>query len=199
MKHPFPKMSIFLISIFSLLFLLDFFFLDKFLFQWGTLNAEALFLNNQWWRVLTSSFFHVGFIHIIANSITLFYAGVLIESKIGSVWFLLVFLISNLVERIIFAFLFTPVSSIGSSPGIYGIIGVILVYSLRNSNFFLNYKKTQEMRWLISYFIIGNLLGWDTFFVHIIGFIIGILLGVILLTTYKTTSNNKLKNPPSNL
>lgn len=198
MKHPFPKVSIILISIFSLIFLLDSFLFDNLLLQWGTLNTEVLFSNNQWWRIITSSFFHVGIIHIIVNSISLYYAGLLIESKIGSGWFLLVFLISNLVERIIFAFLFTPVSSIGSSPGIYGLMGVILVYCIRDRKFLIAHKKNREMTWLISFFIIGNLLGWDTLFVHTVGFILGILLGVILMY-FNTTTNNKHKNPLSNL
>ncbi|MVP00750.1 rhomboid family intramembrane serine protease [Paenibacillus sp. N10] len=87
MKNYYPKMAICLISIFLILFVVDSFILNGLLLQWGTLNKEKLFLNNQWWRVITSPFFHTGIIHILINSLAIYFTGILLESKIRSIWF----------------------------------------------------------------------------------------------------------------
>ncbi|WP_068776496.1 rhomboid family intramembrane serine protease [Paenibacillus sp. FJAT-26967] len=185
MKNYYPKMAIFLISIFLILFVLDSFILNGLLLQWGTLNKEKLFLNNQWWRVITSPFFHTGIIHILVNSLAIYCTGILIESKIRSIWFLLIFLISNILERIIFVFAFSPISSIGSSPGIFGLMGVLLIYCWRDREFF-KHVKNRGLEFLIGYSILGNVIGfsYDRFFVHAVGFIIGIALGIALNSVF---------------
>ncbi|MGG4096852.1 rhomboid family intramembrane serine protease [Paenibacillus lautus] len=188
----YPKMAVFLIIVFFSIFLVDTFFLNGLLLQWGTLNNEKVFLNNQWWRVITAPLFHFGVIHIFANSLATYCTGILIESKIKSTWFLLIFMVSNTLERIIFVFIFSPGSSVGSSPGIFGLIGVIVIYCIRNKSFFIEHIKSREMEYLIGYGILGNILFVNSLvdiierlFVHAVGFIIGVMLGVILNLTPK--------------
>ena len=181
MKNYFPKAAIFIISVFSIFFILDTFVLDGRVYEWGALTQYGI-STNQWWRFITSSLLHVGFIHFLANSLSLYFAGVIIEKKIGSQWFLIAFLVCNLIERFISGFIFSYDYSIGSSPGIYGIIGIILINCLKEKELFAKYKNTREMNWVIGYFIIGNLLGLDTFYVHMVGFIMGIILAIGLLS-----------------
>lgn len=175
MKNYFPKASIFIIGLFSILFILDTIVLNGRAFEWGALTQYGI-STNQWWRLITSSFLHTGHIHFLANSISLYFAGVIIEKKIGSYWFLTAFLVCNLIERIISGFILSFDYSIGSSPGIYGIMGIILISCLKEKELFTEHKNTWEMNWVIGYFIIGNLLGLDTFYVHTVGFIVGIVL-----------------------
>ena len=181
MKNYFPKAAIFIISVFSTFFILDTFVLDGRVFEWGALTQYGI-LTNQWWRFITSSLLHGGFIHFLANSLSLYFAGVIIEKKIGSHWFLISFLVCNLIERFFSGFIFSFDYSIGSSPGIYGIIGIILINCLKEKKLFAKHKNTWEMNWVIVYFIIGNLLGLDAFYVHSVGFIIGIILAMGLLS-----------------
>lgn len=190
-------MAIFIIGIFSIVFVLDF-ILNGLLLQWGTLNSEELFLNQQWWRVITAPFFHGSIIHILANSLAIYFTGALIESKIGSNWFLLVFMISNILERIIFAHVFHPFSSIGSSPGIFGLMAIILIYCLRNKDFFVKHKRSKAMNFLIGYGIAGNVVFVvnfadfiGRFFVHAVGFVIGIVLGMIVIPILSLVSKDK--------
>jgi len=180
MKNYFPKAAIFIISVFSIFFILNTFVLEGRLFDWGALTQYGI-STNQWWRFITSSFLHGGFIHFLANSLALYFAGVIIEKKIGSHWFLIAFLVCNLIERFTSGFIFSFDYSIGSSPGIYGITGIILINCLKEKELFTKHKNTWEMNWVISYFIIGNLLGLDTFYVHMVGSIIGIILAMGLL------------------
>ncbi|MDF2658403.1 MAG: hypothetical protein K0Q94_1194 [Paenibacillus sp.] len=196
MKNYRPKMAISLISIFLIIFVVDSFVLNGLLLQWGTFNKEKFFLNNQWWRVITSPFFHAGVIHILANSLAVYCTGVLIESKIRSIWFLLVFLISNVLERIIFAFVFSPTSSIGSSPGIFGLIAILVIYCFRNRDFFVKHVKSREMEYLIGYSVLGNVIGFEfsKLFVHAVGFIIGIVLGIVAKPILNLVSDDRTTN-----
>jgi len=198
-KNYFPTMAILLISIFLIIFVVDSFVLNGLLHQWGTLNKEKLFLDYQWWRVVTSSFFHTGVVHILANSLALYCSGVLIESKIRSSWFLLVFLISNILEQIIFSFVFSPTSSVGSSAGIFGLMGIIVLFCLRNREFFVKHIKSREMEYLIGYCILGNVIGlggfhFDRLFVHAVGFTIGIVLGIVSKPFLNLMPNDKTSN-----
>jgi rhomboid protease GluP len=195
-KNYRPKMAISLISIFLIIFVVDSFVLNGLLLQWGTFNKEKFFLNNQWWRVITSPFFHAGVIHILANSLAVYCTGVLIESKIRSIWFLLVFLISNVLERIIFAFVFSPTSSIGSSPGIFGLIAILVIYCFRNRDFFVKHVKSREMEYLIGYSVLGNVIGFEfsKLFVHAVGFIIGIVLGIVAKPILNLVSDDRTTN-----
>lgn len=184
MKNYFPKAAIFIISVFSIFFILDTFVLDGRVYEWGALTQYGI-STNQWWRFITSSLLHVGFIHFLVNSLSLYFAGVIIEKKIGSQWFLIAFLVCNLIERFTSGFIFSYDYSIGSSPGIYGIMGIILINCLKEKELFAKHKNTWEMNWVIGCFIIGNLLGLDTFYVHMVGFIIGIILAIGLLSDKK--------------
>src|SRR5690606_41673449 len=164
---------------FFVIFLADTFFFNGLLLHWGTLNKEKVFQNNQWWRVITAPLFHWGIIHILANSLAIYCTGVLIESKIKSTWFLFIFMASNTLERIIFSFIFSPESSVGSSPGIFGLMGVLVIYCIRNKAFFIEHIKSREIGYLIGYGILGNFLYSDglseifgRLFVHTAGFTI---------------------------
>lgn len=195
-------MAVFLIIVFFAIFLMDTLFLNGLLLQWGTLNNEKVFLNNQWWRVITAPLFHFGIIHILANSLAIYCTGILIESKIKSTWFLFIFMVSNTLERIIFLFIFSPGSSVGSSPGIFGLIGVIVIYCIRNKAFLIEHIKSGEIGYLIGYGILGNILYVDSLvdvigrlFVHGVGLIIGVMLGLILnlIPKDKTLMNTSVK------
>lgn len=184
MKHPPVALS--LVIIFSAIFIVDRFLLDGLLLLWGTLSYEKVALKHEWWRLITASFFHGGFIHVAANCLAIYFCGVLIESKIKSHWFLIVYLISNILEALVFVYMFTPGSSIGSSPGIFGLMAIIVIYCYRNRGFLQENIKSREMQFLIYCAILGNVLLIHSFgdfiarvFVHAAGFVFGMLIGLL--------------------
>ena len=87
------------------------------------LNQNAL--HGEVWRFVTSIFLHASFIHILLNMFALLLFGLILESRIGSNRFLLVFLASGVIANIVAVF-FYP-SSLGASGAIYGILGVLTI------------------------------------------------------------------------
>lgn len=59
-----PKMAVLLIGVFTVLFIVDAFVTEGFLFKLGTLDKTKLIIHRQWWRSITASFFHTGIPHL---------------------------------------------------------------------------------------------------------------------------------------
>ena len=54
----------------------------------------------EWWRLIAPMFIHIGFTHILVNSITLYYLGTQMESLYGSLRFALIYLLSGLMGNL---------------------------------------------------------------------------------------------------
>jgi rhomboid protease GluP len=77
-----------------------------------------------WWRLLTTGFHHVGLLHLLMNGFALIYLGRLLEPRLGSVKFLLVFFTAIVVANIPDTVM--GVSGVGLSGGIYALFGMLL-------------------------------------------------------------------------
>jgi membrane associated rhomboid family serine protease len=65
------------------------------LITWGA-DFGPKTLNGQWWRLLTSTFLHIGLIHLLCNMWAFLVVGRLVERLVGSVGFLGLYRISGL-------------------------------------------------------------------------------------------------------
>ena len=54
------------------------------LMQWGANNAGSVLISDQWWRIVTAMFVHVGIIHLATNMWCLWNLGLLAEPLMGS-------------------------------------------------------------------------------------------------------------------
>src|SRR5919201_5258185 len=80
-----------------------------------------------WWRLITAVFLHYGPFHLLLNMFALFWFGSLLEQRIGSGKFLLLYLVSGLAGSA-GALVWSPLSpTVGASGAIFGILGAGLV------------------------------------------------------------------------
>jgi membrane associated rhomboid family serine protease len=80
-----------------------------------------------WWRLITAAFLHYGPFHLIMNMLALYWFGSLLEQRIGSGRFLLLYLVSGLAGSA-GALLWSPLTpTVGASGAIFGILGAGLV------------------------------------------------------------------------
>src|SRR5712691_5195679 len=80
-----------------------------------------------YWRLLTAAFLHYGPIHLLMNMVALYWFGSLLEQRIGSGKFLLLYLVSGLAGSA-GALLLDPLKpTVGASGAIFGILGAGLV------------------------------------------------------------------------
>jgi hypothetical protein len=88
-------------------------------------------VEGEYWRLLTCTLMHGSIMHIIINSWSIYVIGHLIIRITGLSYFLLVFLFSGLLGSLFSIFLLPTETSVGASGGIMGLIGFILIMSLK--------------------------------------------------------------------
>ena len=80
-----------------------------------------------WWRLVTAAFLHYGPVHLLLNMLGLYWFGSLLEQRIGSGRYLLIYFVSGLAGSA-GALVLSPTSAtVGASGAIFGILGAGLV------------------------------------------------------------------------
>jgi len=147
-----------------------------------TLGAKYNYaiVQGQWFRLITCMFLHGGLIHIAANMYSLYSIGPLIEDLYGKYKYLTIYFVTGIISSL-FSFFFSPTSiSIGASGAIFGLLGVILVFAIKErerigKGFFMNIASIIA----INLFITLGVPGIDKF-AHLGGLLSGVALGIIM-------------------
>ena len=155
------------------------------LYRLGALVPEAISAG-QWWRLITANFLHFGWVHLATNMLGLYVLGKLVEANLGSIRYLLVYLISGIGTMLIFSFSMPPNQIlVGASAAIMGLLGVILAMFLRDwhkDKSRLAAKRLQLLSLIVGIqFIFDLTTPQVSFLSHLIGLIIGFFTGLILL------------------
>jgi len=96
----------------------------------GGLNRQLVLQNHEWWRLFTATFLHANALHIIFNSIALFFGGLALERAIGSAWLTAIYLASALSGSLASILIQDPRTvSVGASGAIMGVLAAALVVS----------------------------------------------------------------------
>lgn len=105
----------------------------SFLIDWGG-NVPALTLSGEYWRLFTSMFLHIGFLHLAINMLALWSLGIILEARMRSWVFLGVYLLSGLCGSLVTALWHRDefFLSCGASGAILGIFGAAIVYGLHD-------------------------------------------------------------------
>lgn len=93
-------------------------------------KVNSLIQAGEVWRLLTSTFIHIGIVHLTFNLYALWALGPLTEESMGHRRFLLIYILSGLGGSVS-SFIFSPVLSAGASGAIFGLLGALLYYSYK--------------------------------------------------------------------
>ena len=80
-----------------------------------------------WWRLVTAAFLHYGPFHLLLNMLALYWFGSLLEQRIGSGRYLLIYLVSGLAGSAGALVLSPTTATVGASGAIFGVLGAGLV------------------------------------------------------------------------
>ncbi len=134
--------------------------------------------NYEFWRFLTAGFVHIDFFHIFINSIALINLGTITEKIFGQVKFTIILLVSIVVGTV---FVFVGQGNsvvVGSSGGLYGLMGALLVYTFESGMIKQPLVRSQFIRILLINLMI-SLLPSVSLLGHLGGFVAGVLLAII--------------------
>jgi rhomboid protease GluP len=167
------------------------------LLLWGADNG-GLVLQGQWWRLTTSTFVHVGVIHLATNMWCLWNLGLLGEPLLGAVGTVVVYLLTGIAGNLL-SIAVNPgypgepnsVVGAGASGAIFGLAGVLIVL-LKSKRLPVPEFELKRLRRSVIYFAVLNfVLGAGTMLIpsviridqmaHLGGFLSGLAIGVPLV------------------
>jgi membrane associated rhomboid family serine protease len=91
------------------------------------LPGEIGVAHGDWWRLLSAAFLHYGPFHLLMNMLALYWFGSLLEERVGSGRFLLLYLVSGLAGSAGALIAAPTTPTVGASGAIFGILGAGLV------------------------------------------------------------------------
>lgn len=137
----------------------------------------------EYYRLFTCMFLHERVDHIFSNLILLFFLGEIIESKIGSVRFAILYFLSGICGSIVSYIYSREVAgyiSFGASGAVFGLIGIFVIMAIRK------YKgisvPKNRLILMIVYCIYSSFDAYVDFAAHFGGLAAGLIIGFILLT-----------------
>ena len=153
-------------------------------------NYPALVRGGEYFRLITSAFLHIGFLHLIFNNYALYVIGSQLESFLGKFKFLVVYLVSALCGSLM-SMLFTDGISAGASGAIFGLLGSILYFGYNYRVYLGSVLKSQIIPLIILNLAIGFLTPGIDNAAHIGGLLGGLGITMALGLKYKTTKFEK--------
>ena len=159
------------------------------LLLWGA-NYRPSTSGGEWWRLLSSTFVHIGVFHLLMNMYALLYIGILLEPYIGKVRFLSAYILSGIIGSVASIYWNEITIGAGASGAIFGMYGVFLAMLSTN---IIDKSARKPLLISIGVFVVYNLVngmqqGIDNA-AHIGGLISGAIIG------YSFYPSIKIPNP----
>lgn len=146
----------------------------------GSMSRAKVFGEGEWWRLLSHMYLHAGVLHMLFNVFALLFAGKVVEKRIGSLPYLLLYHIIAVVNAIIMCLIFPESTSVGASAGIFAMIGIVCIMKLRKDAVCSENLKKGELIYIIIFAVLSLLLGAESFVTHFVAFVFGIVAGLLL-------------------
>lgn len=150
------------------------------------LIAWAPVAAGEWWRIITSAFFHLGLLHIGMNMYVLYLYGPVVERMYGSVEFAAIYLLSAAGGSVLTILVDRQQAAVGASGAIFGLIGLLFVVGRRHHALLGPQARRvlAGMGGYIAFLLLFTFLvpgiSWTG---HVGGLAVGVVLGFILPPT----------------
>ncbi|OXS63102.1 hypothetical protein B1B00_06235 [Bacillus sp. DSM 27956] len=123
------------------------------LIQFGA-KYNPLMIEGEWWRLVTPIFLHIGLLHLLMNTLALYYLGMAVEKMFGRLRFVLIYMLSG-VAGTLASFLFTSNLSAGASGAIFGCFGALLYFGVLHPNVFFRTMGTNIIAVILLNLVLG--------------------------------------------
>jgi rhomboid protease GluP len=160
--------------------------------KWGGDSGEKIFIQDQWWRVITSAFVHIGGAHLLMNMWALWVLGTLAEAILGTWLYLGLYLVCAVAGSLTGVFWHPLVVGAGASGAIMGILGaevsVLKFAHLPLPKEVLRSTMRSLVQGAVLTLVIGALPRIDNA-AHVGGLVCGLLIGLLLSLTRRAGQN----------
>jgi membrane associated rhomboid family serine protease len=152
----------------------------------GALDLYSVVVQREYWRFFTALFLHGGFIHLFFNVFALYILGPPLERSIGTMRFVVCYLVSGIasgagVAGLSLIGLVQPAQLIGASGSIMGIVGAWAGFLMRHRHAPHARQRLANVAMIVAIQIVFDLSTPQvSMAAHLCGLIAGFFLGLIL-------------------
>ena len=165
------------------------------LIRWGA-NFGPKTLGGEWWRLLTSTFLHIGIIHILFNMSVLWDVGRFMERQIGPLRLGVVYLFSGLLASLASLAWNSFTVSAGASGAVFGVYGSLVALLLRArgvSSAALRGLQRSAVTFLVFNLAFGLVVEGIDMAAHVGGLVAGCLFGLALIPRARPGTGSETK------
>lgn len=153
-------------------------------------NYGPYVTRGQVWRLFTANFLHIGLLHLVFNAYALYVLGQEAEALYGRSRFIAIYLLSG-ISGALGSYAFTYGLSAGASTAVFGLIGTLIAFFVRNRRLFGSVGSSRLTN-LLSVAALNIFLGLTNPMIdnwgHVGGFVGGLTLGWIWCPFYQIES-----------
>jgi rhomboid protease GluP len=131
----------------------------------------------QWWRLITAGFLHGGLIHILMNSWVLFDLGAQTEEFYGTSRMIVIYFAATIAG--FYASMYWAQLSVGASAGLFGLIGAMIAFGVRERSSYGSALRSFYMRWAMYGLVMGFIIPNIDMAAHIGGLAGGFAIGYV--------------------
>jgi membrane associated rhomboid family serine protease len=136
----------------------------------------VLVATGDWYQLVTSTFLHLGLLHLLFNMYALYILGPPLEQHLGRLRFAALYGLSALGGSVmVYLFSQANVPTVGASGAIYGLFGATFVASK---------KLNLDVRWLVGLIVINLVLTFSVPGISWQGHIGGLIVGSLVAAAY---------------
>lgn len=166
------------------IWLIGYLLCQKYNFMDGYANLGMNRIGNEYYRFGTALLLHSNLFHFLANAAGLYFVGRYLEPQIDSLKLLLFSVLIGIVTNALFSCINRNAVSVGGSPIIFALIGLIVALQITHADAFEFKLGTWCGNWILCYAVFANIPLFSssftsTLFVHGIPTLLGIGLGYI--------------------
>ena len=158
-------------------------------------NLYDVIVEKQYYRIITSTFYHFSLIHLFSNMVVLVALGARVENLMGRIGFLISYLFCGIVASIcslVSCYLGNYYTYAGGASGaICGLMGVLIVFAFFNKGH-ISGISLKDLLFLSVLTILNGYVsdGIDNA-AHVGGLIAGLLVGIIAILIHKAVVKDK--------
>ena len=142
----------------------------------------GIYIQHEWYRLITAMFLHGGLIHIGFNMMALMQIGPALEELYGSSRYFFLFIVTGAFGFLVSSFPYGPWSpnnSLGASGGLLGLVGAMLAITGKRGGSYMRELRSRLISNVVILFVLGFMgMGIDNK-AHLGGLASGFVLGKI--------------------
>ncbi len=152
----------------------------------GASGAYPVFVRSAWWTILSASWLHGSFLHILFNMMWVYDLGPAVVDLIGTPRTIVIYVVSGVCGFLVSSVMpFSPIQipflhgaglTIGASASIFGLLGAIVHYGRKSGS---HYTYSTAMRYAVILFIFGLIMPGVDNSAHLGGFVGGYLMSAL--------------------